>query len=43
VDAYADELVGKSQGGVSHAEASTMLFEANPEAYELYLRENGGF
>lgn len=43
VDAYADELVGKSQGGVSHAEASTMLFEANPDAYELYLRENGGF
>lgn len=43
VDAYADELVGKSQGSVSHAEASTMLFEANPEAYELYLRENGGF
>jgi len=43
VDAYADELVGKSQGGVSQAEASTMLFEANPEAYELYLQENGRY
>ena len=43
VDMFADELVGKSQGGVSHAEASTMLFEANPEAYEMYLRDNGGF
>lgn len=43
VDAYADELVGKSQGGISQAEASTMLFEANPEAYELYLQENGRY
>lgn len=42
VDLFAEELVGKSDGGLSMAEASTLLFEQNPEAYEMYLRENGG-
>lgn len=43
VDQFAAELVGKSEGGLSMAEASTMLFEQNPAAYEEYLRENGGY
>jgi hypothetical protein len=42
VDRFAEELVGKSDGSLSMAEASTLLFEQNPEAYEMYLRENGG-
>lgn len=39
VDAYADELVGKSD--MSHAEAAVAMYSAHPEAYEAYLAENG--
>jgi hypothetical protein len=39
VDAYADELVGKSD--LSHAEAAVAMYSAHPEAYEAYLTENG--
>jgi hypothetical protein len=39
VDAYADELVGKSD--LSHAEAAVAMYSAHPEAYEAYLAENG--
>jgi len=40
VDAFADELVGKSDN-VSKAEAMVALFEANPAAYDAYIAENG--
>ena len=39
VDAYADELVGKSD--MTHAEAAVAMYSAHPEAYEAYLAENG--
>lgn len=39
VGAHAEELVGKAD--VSGAEAVAAVFEANPEAYEQYLAENG--
>jgi len=39
VDALANEFVGKSD--YSHAEATTAMFEANPEAYDAYLSEMG--
>jgi hypothetical protein len=39
VDAYADELVGKSD--LTAAQAQVLAFEANPAAYEAYLLENG--
>jgi hypothetical protein len=39
VDAYADELVGKSD--LSHAEAAVAMYSAHPEAYEAYLAESG--
>ena len=42
VDAYTDELVGKSADGLSGAEAQVMLLATNPEMYDMYLSENGG-
>lgn len=39
VSAYANELVGKAD--VSHAEAMTAMFAANPQAYDAYINENG--
>lgn len=42
VDQYSQDLVQKSEGGLSTAEASTLLFENDPSAYEMYLQENGG-
>lgn len=41
VDHYASELVGKSDGGLSPEQATTMMFANNPTAYEQYLAENG--
>jgi hypothetical protein len=37
----AGELVGKAAGGVTTEQATTALFEHNPDAYEAYLAENG--
>jgi hypothetical protein len=39
VDAYADDLVGKSD--LTHAQATVALFEANPAAYDAYISEKG--
>lgn len=39
VDAYADELVGKSD--LTHAQATVAMFEANPAAYDAYISEKG--
>jgi len=39
VDAYADELVGKSD--LTHAEAAVAMYSSHPEAYEAYLAESG--
>jgi hypothetical protein len=39
VDALAGEYVGKSD--MSHAQAVTAMFEANPSAYDAYISENG--
>lgn len=36
----ATEMVGKSAGGISEAEATTALFSANDDAYLAYLSEN---
>lgn len=41
VDGYADELVGKSAGGISKADGVVAMFDANPEAYDDYLNEMG--
>lgn len=43
VNAAASELVGKSAGDVSDVEARVAMYSANPEVYDMYLRENGGF
>lgn len=37
----ADELVGKSANGVSKAQATAQVFEANPYAYDEYLASRG--
>ena len=39
VEALAGEYVGKSD--LSHAQAMTSMFEANPSAYDAYISENG--
>jgi hypothetical protein len=36
IDAYLDEQVSKSAGGVSKAGAITAFFDSNPEAYDVY-------
>ncbi len=41
VDLAARELVGKADGTISAEQATTMMFETNPAAYEQYLAENG--
>ena len=41
VDLTARELVGKADGTISAEQATTMMFETNPAAYEQYLAENG--
>lgn len=41
VDLAARELVGKSNGALSPEQATTLMFENNPAAYEQYLAENG--
>lgn len=41
VDSLADELLAKSDGGFSKAEAVTAMLAANPDAYDAYLAENG--
>ena len=41
VDLAARELVGKADGSISTEQATTMMFETNPAAYEQYLAENG--
>jgi len=41
VDLAARELVGKSDGSLSAEQATVMMFENNPAAYEQYLAENG--
>lgn len=39
VDAYADDLVGKSD--LTREQAMTAMFEANPSAYDAYINEKG--
>lgn len=39
VDAYANELVGKSD--LTHAQAMVAMLEANPAAYDAYISEKG--
>jgi hypothetical protein len=41
VVAHASDLVEKASGGITHEQAVAALFEANPAAYDEYLRENG--
>lgn len=41
VDRAARELVGKADGQISPEQATVMMFENNPAAYEQYLAENG--
>lgn len=39
VNGYADEYVGKAEDGFSKAEATTGIFDSNPDAYEQYLAD----
>lgn len=40
VGEVAQEVVGKSDGGLTEAQATVALFQANPDAYLEYLSEN---